>query len=113
VSKRERDKGLLGEREIKHVFGQHGWAMRGLEGQGDHIAMKVTGFPRVKGSPLGTRSIALHVETKRQERLALPAWLRQAAEEAPPGTHPVVAFRQNRGQWYAALPLDVLLELIG
>jgi hypothetical protein len=109
MSKTERDKGLLGEREVKHVFANHGWTMRGLEGLGDHIAVKLVDDP----NGITRSSRALHVECKRQERLALPAWLRQAAEEAPPGTKPVVCFRQNRGQWYAALPLDVLLELIG
>lgn len=109
MSKRERDKGLAGEREVKHVFGQHGWTMRGLEGQGDHIAVKhilVLDTSR-------DRHLFMHVEVKRQERLALPAWLRQASEEAPAGTVPVICFRQNRGQWYAAIKLDDLLELIG
>lgn len=107
MSKRERDKGLVGEREVKHIFTEHDWQIRGLDGQGDNIAIKLwwggTSKPRA----------VLHIETKRQETLRLPAWLRQAAEEAPPGTKPVVCFRQNRGQWYAALPLDDLLDLVG
>ena len=53
----------------------------------------------------------LHLEVKRQERLQLPSWLRQAAAEAPQGVLPVVAFRQNRGEWYAALRLADLAEL--
>ena len=106
MSKRERDKGLLGEREIKHVFGSRGWTMRGLEGLGDHIATKTRVWRH-------RRDLALHVECKRQERLALPAWLRQAEQEAPDGTVPVVCFRQNREQWYVALSLADLLELVG
>jgi len=107
MSKTQRDKGLRGELEVKHIFGSRGWTMRGLEGQGDHIALKeldLAGF---------RRSLALHVEAKRQERLALPAWLRQAEEEAPDGTMPVVVFRQNREQWYVALSLADFLELVG
>jgi len=107
VSNRERQKGLVGEREIKHVFASRGWTMRGLEGQGDHIALR-----RVEPSEFW-RSISLHVECKRQERLALPAWLRQASEEAPDGTVPVVCFRQNREQWFVCLSLADFLELVG
>jgi len=106
MSKRERDKGLLGEREVKVIFRAHGWTMRGLEGQGDHIAFKYT-------EPQPARQHSLHVECKRQERLALPTWLRQAEEEAPGGTVPVVVFRQNRGEWYVALSLAEFLELVG
>jgi len=106
VSNRERQKGLVGEREIKHVFASHRWTTRGLEGEGDHIALKYT-------EPQPARQRALHVECKRQERLALPAWLRQAEEEAPTGTVPVVCFRQNRGQWYVCLSLADFLELVG
>ena len=109
MSNRERQKGLLGEREIKHIFAARGWTMRGLEGQGDHIALKTwqSIFPTCPAS------VSLHLEVKRQERLALPAWLRQAEEEAPDGTMPVVVFRQNREQWYVCLSLADFLELVG
>jgi hypothetical protein len=107
TGKHKRNKGVVGEREVKSVFAAHRWTMRGLEGQGDHIAIRV----RHLGNQVET--ITLHVECKRQEQLRLPLWLRQAAEEAPPSTTPVVCFRQNRGRWYAALPLDELLELVG
>lgn len=58
-----------------------------------------------------TAGRTLHSEVKRAERLKLPEWLRQAADEAAPGTVPVVAFRRNKGEWYAALPLAALVEL--
>jgi len=111
MSKTERDKGLRGELEIKHVFAAHGWTMRGLEGQGDHIALRAVVHEQ-NGYPVA-KTLALHVECKRQERLALPAWLRQAEEEAPDATVPVVVFRQNREQWYVALSLADFLELVG
>lgn len=108
MGKAERSKGLRGEREVRVVFAMHGWTMRGLEGEGDHIAMPPQSVrERDPGFP------PLHIECKRQERVALPAWLRQAAVEAPPGTSPVVCFRQSRGTWYAALPLGDFLELVG
>lgn len=101
-----RRKGLNGEREVADAFTAAGWHVRGLEGGGDHFAARLTGL-----APNEQRRL-LHLECKRQERLALPAWLKQARDEAPPGVPPVVAFRQNRGVWYAALPLSDLLELL-
>jgi hypothetical protein len=54
----------------------------------------------------------LHLETKRQERLRLWEWLRQAEAEAPKGTMPAVVFRQSRGDWYVCLSLEDLLTLV-
>lgn len=93
-----RRKGLKGEAEVATIWRAAGFEVRGLEGLGDHVVICGNG-------------VTIHSEVKRQERLQLPAWLRQAAAEAPGGTVPVVAFRQNRGEWYAALPLAALVEL--
>jgi Holliday junction resolvase len=94
-----RRKGVKGEREVAAIWQAAGFEVRGLEGLGDHVVICGNG-------------VTIHSETKRQERLQLPIWLRQAADEAPSGTVPVVAFRQNRGEWYAALPLAALAELL-
>ena len=94
-----RRKGLLGEREVARIWQAAGFDVRSLEASGDHLVIVSNG-------------VTLHSETKRAERLKLPEWLRQAADEAPQGTVPVVAFRQNRGEWYAALPLASLVELL-
>lgn len=91
---------MIGEREVAQAFEQAGWAVRGLEGYGDHLCVSSSG-------------VVLHSETKRQERLRIPEWLEQARTEAPPGVPPVLVFRQSRGQWVACLPLDDLLRLIG
>jgi hypothetical protein len=96
---RPRRKGLLGEREVAAIYQAAGLAVRGLESVGDHLIVRADGF-------------TLHSEVKRQERLQLPIWLRQAAAEAPQGCVPVVAFRQSRGQWYAALPLADLAAIL-
>ena len=53
----------------------------------------------------------LHVESKRQERVRIPEWMRQATAEAKNGRVPVVVFRQSRGEWTATLRLVDLLEL--
>jgi len=94
-----RRKGVKGEAEVARVFQAAGLSVRGLEGKGDHVVRAANG-------------VTIHSEVKRAERLKLPEWLRQAAAEAPQGTVPVVSFRQNRGEWYAALPLEALAELL-
>ena len=53
------------------------------------------------------------IEVKRQERIALPAWLAQteAAARRDGGT-PVVAFRTNGQPWRAVIPLADLIQLL-
>jgi Holliday junction resolvase len=104
---KSRRKGVVGEREVARIFQAAGFDVRGLEGLGDHLIV-----PGVSLDRWSDRSLTMHVEVKRQERVQLPIWLRQAQAEAPQGTIAVVAFRQNRDDWYAALPLAQLVELL-
>jgi hypothetical protein len=99
VSRSERDKGLHGQQEVQRAITNAGLTLRRLTHSGDALVDAADGH-------------RLHIETKRQERIQLPLWLRQAADEAPRGAVPVVAFRQSRQKWYACLPLDDLLDLI-
>lgn len=94
-----RRKGLDGERELADRFIAAGWDVRGLESSGDWLAMR--------------NGDTLHLEAKRQERLEVPKWIRQARDESPAGVPPLVCFRQNRGEWYVALTLADLLRLLG
>jgi Holliday junction resolvase len=94
-----RRKGVRGEREVARAFELAGFEVRNLEASGDHLLIGRIGRP-------------LHIESKRQERLQLPQWLRQAATEAPAGAVPIVAFRQSRGSWYACLPLADLVGFL-
>jgi Holliday junction resolvase len=94
MSNRERVKGANGEREVAAIFRAAGF---------DCERTPNSGGLRVKGDLAGT--VPAHVEVKRQEVLRLPLWIAQAEADAPAGVTPVVAFRQSRGQWYAALPL--------
>lgn len=98
---------MLGEREVARIWQAAGFEVRGLEGLGDHLVLRR--LERIIDQRL--EYLTLHVEVKRQERVRLPEWLAQAKAEAPQGTIPVVAFRQNKGEWYAALPLEWLAEL--
>lgn len=94
----ERRKGLKGQQEVQRMVRAAGFELRRVSHQGDaHVLVK--------------DGVRFHIETKRQERVQLPMWLRQAKDEAPKGAVPVVVFRQSRGEWYACLPLDDLLRL--
>lgn len=99
MSKASRDKGLSGEREVRHEFEAAGFPVRGLEGLGDQLVVCPTG-------------VTLHVEVKRAETLKLPAWTRQAETEAPAGTVPMVIYRRNREPWRVSLRLADLIALL-
>lgn len=105
MSSATRRKGLKGEREVADRWEDAEWNLRGLEGSGDWLALR----PPMS---LCRGAVTLHIEVKRQERLKVPEWLKQAALEAPVGVPPVVCFRQNQGEWYAALRLDDLIGLL-
>jgi Holliday junction resolvase len=94
----ERRKGLRGQQEVQRIFRDAGIDLDKLAAQGDRLMHNANGM-------------LLHIEVKRQERLQLKEWLRQADRERPPGAVPVVAFRQSRGEWYACLPLTDLVAL--
>jgi Holliday junction resolvase len=93
-----RRKGVEGEREVAAIFAAAGFDVRqqqrNRKDAGDLF--------------VGAR---LYVETKRQERMKLAEWIKQAGMDTPDDRLPVVAFRQNRGEWYACLPLAALVEL--
>ena len=100
VGASERAKGARGEREVADVFRSHGVpADRTVHNSGLYLRGDLTG---VEG---------YHVEVKRQETLRVPTWLRQAEDECG-DLVPVVAFRQNHGEWYAAMRLTDLARLM-
>jgi Holliday junction resolvase len=101
MSRRERDKGARGEREVATVLRDHGLEVdRTPNSGGLHIAGDVTGLA------------GYHVEVKRQETLRLPLWVRQATDEAPEGAEPVVVYRQSGEPWRVVLELDAFAKLV-
>jgi hypothetical protein len=48
------------------------------------------------------------VEVKRQEKLNVPAALRQVERDAHPLDLPVLVHRSSRQEWQATLPFDLL-----
>jgi len=93
-----RAKGVRGEHEVRKLFEEHGFDVRGLEGLGDHYASK--------------GRIRLHLETKRQERLRIPEWMAQAAAEAPGGTTPMLVYRRSSENWHVVMEIDDFFEII-
>lgn len=95
-----RHKGKSAELEVVHLARAAGFSDAQRTGSAGQIRGDIDGIPGV------------YVEVRRRETLALPAWCREAEEEAPDLTLPVVAFRRSHEPWRAALPLAALLELL-
>jgi hypothetical protein len=103
MSARERAKGAAAELEIVHILRDAGWA--NAERTHDGRAQRTRGD--IRNGPPGC-----HFEVKRQERLNVPAALRQVESDANPLDLPVLVHRPSRQEWCATLPLDELLALL-
>jgi hypothetical protein len=103
VSARERAKGAVGEREVIQMLKDHGWkdARRTSDGRGQQSRGDVTNGPQ-----------GVHIEVKRQERINVPACLRQAQNDAPGQDMPLLVHRPSRMGWMATLPFEDLLALL-
>lgn len=98
MSSSQRNKGANAEREVVKIFKDHGFnARRGMVFYHEPD-MVVDDIPDI------------HFEIKRQEKIAMPAWIRQSTEACKEGESPCVIFRQNRQDWWIALPLNKWLE---
>ncbi len=96
-----RSKGNRAELEIVNLLKAHGWTgarrnwQSGGQGGGD-----ILGVP------------AVSIEVKHREALNIWAALDQCQQDASPTDLPLLCFRRNRTGWYAAVPLEDLLELL-
>jgi len=104
AGKMSRSKGALGERGLANYLTERGFpskrnARNGIAGRdgGQDVAHSLGPY---------------WIEVKRQEKLAIPAWVRQAEEDCPPGDVPLVVFRQSRQPWRVVIQLDDLLTII-
>ena len=102
--RRARDKGKEGELEVVHLAEQYGFE---AERTGNRQANRKSHSPDVKIQ--GRRDI--YIEVKRDEKLGVDAMVRQARDGAR-GRTPIVIWRRNRGEWTAAVPMDVLFGWI-
>lgn len=92
--KARRAKGAAAEREFFHLLNRFLPARL-------QMARRL-GQARDGGSDGSTAHV--NIEVKRQERLNLPAWLRQARHGSG-GKVPVVAYRQNHGDWHCLVDM--------
>ncbi len=91
-----RDKGSRGEREFLAEMGEE----LGVALKRNLLQTRESGC-----DCLEIRGFA--VEVKRVERLAIPAWWRQAVRQAEAvGAEPLLAFRQNRKPWRVLLKTE-------
>lgn len=102
-----RRKGSRGELEVAKVFADHGFNVRRTPNSGGLS---------IKGDLIGLDGYS--VEVKRQERLAIPAWLRQAHRDAGIDV-PLLIFRTSAtlkadplSRWHVTLPLDDFAALL-
>lgn len=86
MGRASRDKGKRGEREAAAELGQ-------LLGVSGRRGVQYHGGPDSPDVVL--EGVAIHVEAKRTERLALYAAVEQAASDAPEGSVPIVWHRAN------------------
>lgn len=91
MSRKERDKGVRGEQELAALFRDAGHQVEQLQRNQNGVSDLVI-------------DRWLYVDSKRQERMQLAMWIRQATENAPDGTVPAVAFRASREPWGIWLP---------
>ena len=97
MSKSQREKGKRGERELAKILREMGFNTRrgqqycGAAGDADVIGID-----------------GLHIECKRQERMQLWAWMKQAEAERYLADVPVVMHRANDQPWLVTVPLYML-----
>lgn len=101
--KASRNKGASSEREVAEILRQHGWKAE---------RTPLSGGMKDWPGDLQTNIPGIHLEIKRQEKLALPAWIRQSEADCPDNHVPAVVFRQSRQPWRIVLPFDHWLDLL-
>ena len=63
-------------------------------------------------SPAAKKLIIFDIECKNQEKLQVPAALKQAYDNSTPGRIPLLVFKKNKGNVYVALSYDHFMKLI-
>lgn len=97
-----RTKGKTGELEVTHLLHVHGWPNAERTSNG-----------RLQGScDIAYGPAACVMEIRRQERLNVPAAMREVLDKTPATQTPVLVHRPSRCDWMATLPLDELLALL-
>jgi Holliday junction resolvase len=96
-----REKGARGELEVAHILKSWGFDCHRTPNSGGLF---------IPGDIVGVEGYS--IEVKRTETVRMPAWQRQAQADCPLGASPVVAWRSNRTEWWAATPLQDFMLLL-
>ena len=96
MSRSQRIKGKVGEREFAKLLIEYGFDARRDGRLDDDLSHDVPGA---------------HIEVKRRERLDIPAWLKQTEADAK-GRDPILAFRTNGQPWRCVVDAKFLLALL-
>lgn len=97
MGKGSRDKGKRGEREVAEILRAEGFVAK-RDGRLD-----VDLVHNVK---------SVHFEVKRREKLSLPTWHDQAAQDASHGEEPIVVYRRNGEPWRASVDFRWLANML-
>jgi len=103
MSRREREKGARGERELCTIFRQAGWK---------HAERTSNGRAQSTRGDIANGPAGCHIECKHVERLNVPGALAQIRADADPLDVPILVHRPSRAPWMATLPLGDLLPLL-
>jgi Holliday junction resolvase len=96
-----RNKGGRAEAEVVKMAHAHGFTeARRNFGSGSRGGLDIIGIP------------ATSMEVKRKERCSIWEWIGQLVRDARPTDIPVLAFRRNNSDWWAAIPLDDYFALL-
>lgn len=99
----QRRKGAVAEREIAGILRSRGHdARRTGQAQSQNEAPDADVTCSLEGH---------HIESKRQERIEIEKWCKQAEDDAADGDVPVVVWRRSRQPWRVTLALDAYLDL--
>jgi hypothetical protein len=103
MGRASRDKGARAERELVAILRTEGWpdARRTSDGREQSARGDIANGPQ-----------GVHIECKFQERISIPACLRQAADDASDLDIPILVHRSSRQPWLATLELSELLPLL-
>lgn len=103
MGKSERNKGMAAEREVRDIINS-------LSSFKVHKTPHSGALTWLKGDLIGLPDI--HIEVKRQERIQIDAWMRQAADQADAGQVPAVVYRKSRTPWHICMPLVDFIQLL-
>lgn len=98
MARSSRQKGARGEREVRDLLREYGFAAERGAGVRRGANDVIHNIPNT------------HIEVKRCERIDMPGWRRQAMGDAH-GATPVVVYRRSNEPWWADLPFEDLLVL--